>query len=332
MNDTITTPQAPSAPPPVKDGGAGLTPAQVVARLPKDATPAQQDSAIQANFKPGPVNWSKQPDTLHLPGHPVPKSIKDFDLQKLVNTSFFEGKPGYHPEIKGGRQGVAGDPIPYSIARDSTISTILLFCFVVAIVGFSQSARFIMLQFKTMFRQPSEKTTEISETASELRFLFFFVMQTCLLGALIGFFSMRDKIAANFTDDQHIAIVVFGIVILLYFLLRIALYQLTGWVFFDKKQTRQWMKFMLFSFSTIGVVLYPLVLLDAYFNLSVKTTLTCVAIIVILFKLLAFYKSFLIFFSKKAVYLQFFLYFCALEIVPLFAMLACLVVSGNYFK
>lgn len=332
MNDSIPVHQTPSAPPPAKDGGARFSTAQVVSKLPKDATPAQLDSAVQANFKPDPINWSSQPDTLHLPGHPVPKSMADMVFQKFGSGTFFEGKPYYHPEIKGGQQGVAGDPIPYNIARDDIISTILIFCFIVAVVGFSQSARFIVLQLKTMFRQPSEKTTEISETASELRFLLFFVMQTCLLGALIGFFSMRDKIAANLVDDQHIAIIVFGVVILLYFILKVVLYQLTGWVFFDKKQTRQWMKFMLFSFSTIGVVLYPLVLLDAYFNLSVKTTLTCVAIIVILFKLLAFYKSFLIFFSKKAIYLQFFLYFCALEIVPLFAMLACLVVSGNYFK
>lgn len=47
------------------------TPAQVLKRLPKDATPAQQDSAIQANIKPAKIRWSKMPDTLHLPGHPI---------------------------------------------------------------------------------------------------------------------------------------------------------------------------------------------------------------------------------------------------------------------
>ena len=216
-------------------------------------------------------------------------------------------------------------------ATDSIISTILVFCFIVAVIGFSQSSRFVIQQFKTIFRAPGKKATGIKGTATELRYLSFFVLQTCLLGALICFFSMREKMSDNFTDDQHIAIAVFGGIILLYLIVKIALYQLTGWVFFNKRQTRLWIKFMLFSFSTIGIVLYPIVLLDAYFNLSIQITLTCVAIIVILFKILAFYKAFLIFFSKKPVYLQFFLYFCALEIIPLFAMLACLVVSSNYF-
>jgi hypothetical protein len=48
-----------------------MTPYQVLRLLPKDATPAQQDSAIQAWFQPGEVHYSNQPDTLHLPGHGI---------------------------------------------------------------------------------------------------------------------------------------------------------------------------------------------------------------------------------------------------------------------
>ena len=304
----------------------------MVSWLPKDATPAQQDSAIQAHIKPEPINWSTQPDTLHLPGHPKPKTQADIVFQKLGSNTFIESLPYYRPGVKGGQPGVAGDPIPYNIANDNIITSILFLCFVAAIIGFSRSSRFIVRQAKSIFRQPSENTTEITETAEELRFQFFFVLQTCLLGALIAFLSMRTELADSFTTDQHLAIAVFFTIILTYFLFKAAAYQLTGWVFFDKKQTRQWMKFMLFSISTEGVMLYPLVMLDAYFNLSINTTLTCVAIIVVLFKILAFYKAFLIFFSKKSIYLQFFLYFCALEIVPLIAVLACLVISGSYFS
>lgn len=321
---------APAPKPQAVSSSAQPTPAQVVSWLPKDATPAQQDSAIQAHIKPEPVNWSTQPDTLHLPGHPKPKTQSDIVFQKLGSNSFIESLPYYHPGLRGGQPGVAGDPVPYNIANDNIITSILFLCFVAAILGFSRSSHFIVRQVKGIFRQPNENTTEITETAEELRFQLFFILQTCLLGAIIAFFSMRTQLADTFTNDQHLAIAIFFAIILAYFLLKAAAYQLTGWVFFDKKQTRQWMKFMLFCISTEGVMLYPLVLLDAYFNLSINTTLTCVAIIVVLFKILAFYKAFLIFFSKKSIYLQFFLYFCALEIVPLIAMLACLVISGSY--
>ena len=38
-----------------------ITPAMVLKWLPRDATPAQQDSAIQARFKPSEIHWSKRP-------------------------------------------------------------------------------------------------------------------------------------------------------------------------------------------------------------------------------------------------------------------------------
>ncbi len=66
-----------------------LTPAQVLSWLPKNATPAQQDSAIQAHFEPGEIHWSQCPDTLHLPGWPVGKSYRDVSLPQYYKESFF---------------------------------------------------------------------------------------------------------------------------------------------------------------------------------------------------------------------------------------------------
>ena len=75
--DELTTEETPSvvsqpAPMPKK-----LTPYQVLRQLPADATPAQQDSAIQANFHPENTHLSERPDTLHLPGHDKGKSYKE---------------------------------------------------------------------------------------------------------------------------------------------------------------------------------------------------------------------------------------------------------------
>ena len=54
-----------------------LTPKQVLSWLPKNATPAQQDSMIRAHIKPSEIHWSEMPDTLHLPGHEAGKSFRD---------------------------------------------------------------------------------------------------------------------------------------------------------------------------------------------------------------------------------------------------------------
>ena len=66
-----------------------LTPKEVLSWLPKDATPAQQDSAIQRHIKASEIHWSTQPDTLHMPGHSKGKSIRDVSLPQYYRESFF---------------------------------------------------------------------------------------------------------------------------------------------------------------------------------------------------------------------------------------------------
>ena len=88
------------------------TPSQVIGWLPKDATPAQMDSAIQRHIKPSEIHWSERPDTLHLPGHSAGKSYRDVSLPQYYRESFFSTDSMFHPELVGGRLGVAGAPIP----------------------------------------------------------------------------------------------------------------------------------------------------------------------------------------------------------------------------
>ena len=117
---------------PVVHHGQYLTPAQAISRLPKDATPAQQDSAVQAHAKFSEIHWSRQPDTLHMPGHNKGKSAKDIQIPQYYRESYFSGDTLFHPELPGGRQGVTGTPIPYTIAHDNFITSLLLGCFIIA--------------------------------------------------------------------------------------------------------------------------------------------------------------------------------------------------------
>ena len=63
--------------------------------------------------------------------------------------------------------------------------------------------------------------------------------------------------------------------------------------------------------------MYPAVLLLVYFDLPLDVVLYYFIFVVVLGKILAFYKSYVIFFRQKGGFLQIILYFCALEIVPL---------------
>ncbi|MBQ5407475.1 MAG: DUF4271 domain-containing protein, partial [Prevotella sp.] len=161
-----------------------LTPAQVLSWLPRDATPAQQDSAIQAHFKPSEIHWSEHPDTLHLPGHSPGVDLMKADLPQYYKESFFSKSSLFHPELPGGRYGVPGDPIPYTVRNDNLITSLLLICFIVAVIAFGNVRQFIRRQVKFFFSAPTESVVEESETVNELYFQLLLVFITSLLIAL----------------------------------------------------------------------------------------------------------------------------------------------------
>lgn len=309
-----------------------LTPAQVLSWLPKDATPAQQDSAIQAHFKPKPIHWSQQPDTLHLPGHDKGRSLRDVELPIYYRESYFDGKPCFHAELFGGRPGVAGDPVPYHLAGDNLITSLLLACFILMAVAFTHSRHFILRQAKTFFRVQRENTTTITETSEELRFQLFLTVQTCLLLALAYFFYTQRFVTDTFSTDHYRVIALYTGTIGACALLKAALYWLTGSVFFDGKSVERWMKSYLFLFSVEGVALFPLVLLQTYFRLPPEFVFIGIPIVVVLFKMLTFHKLYLVFFRQEGLFFHIFLYFCALEIVPTAALWGLLALINSYLE
>ncbi len=316
----------------VKKGHWQPTPAQVLRWLPADATPAQQDSAIQANIKPSPIHWSEEPDTLHLPGQPIGHSFRDINMPKYYRESYFTGKPYFNPDLYGGRPGVSGDPVPYSVSRDNVITIILLACFVLMAVAFSKSRRFMTRQVKMFFRYQREDATAITETSDEFQFQFFLVLLTCLLTGMVYFFYVYFYVADTFIIDQNLVVATFSSIVLGSVVVKALLYWLTGWVFFDHRRTELWLKSYLFLLSLEGVALFPIVMLHAYFGISVVAALVATAFVILLCRLLTFYKTYIIFFSQRRDYLQNFLYFCALEITPMVALWGVLTMASSYLK
>lgn len=309
-----------------------LTPKEVLSWLPADATPAQQDSAIQRHIKISEIHWSQQPDTLHMPGHPKGKSIFDISLPQYYRESFFSETPYFHPEVSGGRQGVAGDPVPYTVASDNLFTALLLGCFVLTVVAVARLKEFIVRQTRSFFRVQRGTTTEFTETSNEFLVQIFLVVQTCLLASLFYFLYTCMNAHDAFILEQPVIIGIFAAIFLVFFLLKYVMYESVGWVFFDVKKNVQWAKSYLLLISFLGLLLFPLVLLHAYFDLSTESAAIYVITVIIFVKLLAFYRTYIIFFNEKGSYLKYILYLCALEIVPLFALWGILTLTSQYLK
>ncbi|MBQ8046563.1 MAG: DUF4271 domain-containing protein [Prevotella sp.] len=309
-----------------------LTPADVAKWMPQDATPAQLDSAIQRHIKPAEIHWSEQPETLHLPGQPIGKSAYEVTLSDDFRETYYSKTQFTHAQLTADRSGVAGDPIPYTIAGDNLITSLLIACIIIALLAFQKTKRVVIQQAKHFFRTQRDDKSNISETTEEARFQFFLAFQTCLLCALIYFFYIQTDITDTFIIEQYQVIGVFTAEIGLYYILKSILYWTTHQTFFDGKKNEQWTKAVLFLISMQGITLFPIVMIQTYFGISVKTTWIYTLSVVILFKFFTLYKAHLIFFRKKADFLQIILYFCALEAVPLSLLWTCLQVTSNYLK
>ena len=310
-----------------------ITPAMVLSWLPRNATPAQQDSAIQSRFKPSEIRWSNRPDTLHLPGHDKGHNMLDVQLPQYYREGFFSKDSLFHPELPGGRYGVAGDPVPYSAHSDNIITSLLLVCFVMAIVSFAHARNFITRQTKNFFYLPHEGTTEVTETSNELRFQVFLVFLTCILFSLLFYFYTLNNYGDTFTlQSQYQLIAIFLCMTSGYFMAKLLFYTLVNNIFFDGKRNGQWIKSLLFITSLEGVLLFPIVILQAYFDLPIQDVIICITIVLVIVKFLTFYKCFVIFFRRNVVKFQIILYLCTLEIIPLLAFWGALVITANSLK
>ena len=310
-----------------------LTPGMVISWLPRNATPAQQDSAVQSRFKASEIRWSTRPDTLHLPGHDKGHNMLDVQLPQYYREGFFSKDSLFHPELPGGRCGVAGEPIAYSIHNDDIITSLLLTLFILAVIAFSNTRQFVIRQTKNFFNIHREGLTEITETAVEIRFQTFLAFLNCLLVALLFYFYTLYAIGDTFIlASQYILIAIFLALSSVYFLFKVMLYTFVNGVFFDGKKNRQWIKSYLYIYSVEGALLFPIVILWAYFDLSIQIAAIYVVIVLIIVKILVLFKCFLIFFRQSVVKLQIILYFCTLEIIPMFFLWEAMVYTANSLK
>ena len=259
-------------------------------------------------------------DFLQLLGRGQGQSMLDTQLPQYYREGFFSKDTLLHSELPGGLSGVPGAPVPYSIHNDSVITSILLGFFILVVWSFSYTHEFIIHQIKNFFYIPHETTSGMSETGTELRIHVFMVVLSSLLLSLLYYFYTIHFIGETFVlQSQYHLIAVYLVLMIIYFLAKGLLYTV-------------WLKTKLFISSMEGIVLFPAVLLQAYFDISEKNVIIYFVFVLIIVKILTFFKCYVVFFRRNVVKLQIILYFCALEMVPLLAFWGALDYVANSLK
>lgn len=308
------------------------SPWDIIKTLPETATPWQQDSAIRANYKFPQVDWAHYRNPLRTPTtRPTGFGKMNMSRPMYYSHSLVQPDSIYRPEYATYRQGVAGDPS--RTPSPATISS--LQCSLPALslpssplpsrepssTGSSRTSSIRSAKAPPRSPRPAASCASNSSCccrpACSSRWCYSSIPQLCR--------HILHRAAISHGWHLHR-------IFLLYFGVKALLYAVVNWIFFDRKKNEQWNKSMLFLSSIEGIALFPMVMLSVYFNLSLQTTVVYTAIVVILVKLLAFYKSYLIFFRKTSVFVQSFLYFCALELMPLGSLWGVLVLTDYYLK
>ena len=230
------------------------------------------------------------------------------------------------------RFGVLGHPIPNQLGNDDLTTITLLLCFVIIAISIAFARGFISRQLRNFFYEiHSDELNNI--TSNELRFEFFLVAIDCLLLGIASFIAAAEKMPGIFVlDTVFINILILSALFAGYFLSKWLMHLMVDPVFFGSKKTIQLFKVQLFITACSTALTLPLVMLLVFFDLSVEKCTFYFCSILILNKILTFYKCWFIFFRQNGFFLQTFLYFCALEITPLLAFCGVWLMTVNNLK
>ena len=310
-----------------------LTLADVLARLPRNATPEQQDSAIQANFRPDTIRYGNRPDTLHMPGTGIGTSIYEVTMPDIHDGGYATAATKTYTADGGSNYGVAGDPVPYTVRNDDVITGLLIVSFILVVVALSNLYRLIVRHAKDLLYVKQRDEAIITQTSSEVKFQFFLLAQACLQYAILQYFYTMHYIGDTLVlDSQYQLIGIYFAMYIAYYMCKGMLYSAVNAVFFGSKKNILWMQWFLFITAMGGVILFPVTLLQVYFDLQIQNVTFYLAFVLILVKMLSIYKAYFIFFNRAGGFVQIILYFCALEIVPATLFWGMLVITGNHLN
>lgn len=256
---------------------------------------------------------------IHIEKGPFAQKLDS--ITRITDSTFVNVKP----------TGIAGDPVPYQFRTDSIVTIILMVSFFLVVWVTSLSRHYLREQMKDFFHYRQRENLFSERTQTELRGQVFLIFQTCFLLAILFFDHTQEFQTEVFNQISPYKILGVSMAICcLYFALKIGAYTFVNNIFFERKKCEQWTEAYLLCILGMGLALLPLALLVVYFDFSFNNTAICFACIILVDKILLFYKCSRIFFNYSLGIVHLFLYFCTLEIVPIFILFRALIYANNF--
>ena len=166
-----------------------------------------------------------------------------------------------------------------------------------------------------------ENLFDVDVSGSGSRHILALIFASSLITAIFiyYYYEIQDGRMSS-GESTPLLLLCYAGAVLAYFFLKSILYYITNWVFFKKEQQKKWSDIYSDLLGVSSFILFPLVLVLVYSS-SYYTIIEYTFLIFFVFaKILLFYNCVKNFFNRIQGLFHLILYFCTLEIIPLFLM------------
>lgn len=227
--------------------------------------------------------------------------------------------------------GQSGDLVPYRLANDTLVTGTLLACLLLACFVIGRAMRPLALQIKSFFRFRGRNEDFSLQSEKSMNGGILVVLLESFVISLLFFSYAQYRLSDTFTTTSPYLMLLADIgICLVYFMVKTTCYKLVNWTFFSHEQRQQWLNgYKLVAFGK-AITLLPLAMVVLYFNLPIRVCIVACLVVIATYEILIFYKSKQIFFTLSFGTFPALLYFCTLELLPLFFLWEMLVESSKY--
>ena len=228
------------------------------------------------------------------------------------------------------QEGMVGELLPYQLRSDWMVTSLLFICFVLVCYVLMKASKYLQGQFSFFFSNKDRNGLFDNHTSSDIRYRLILISQTCLLSGFCLYDYFSESNSYLFSLVPHaLLLVLFISQIALFLFLKYVSYYFVNWIFFSEIKKKIWLSSFACVIIWCGFLLFPIVLLIVYFDLNPQISAILLMIVMILGKILLFYKCFSNFFNKMYGIFHLILYFCALEVAPDLILWKCILLANN---
>mgnify|MGYP000851660510 FL=1 len=231
-----------------------------------------------------------------------------------VDSSTFSVSSGQMPE------GFSGALLPFSQTVHSVFFLFFTFCFVIVAFWFNREGLTLVANFRNIFSGGMRRRTIFKEeiTTTGIWSEFFLIFQTILILTVVFFTFFWDKgISGLSVKNMVLVFLAVFLGILLFLSIKYLVYKLIGYIFIEWGIS-EWTEKYFRVVELMGVLIFIPAMFLVFVPGYAKIALFLLIIIFFIIMMVVFWNLLNVFAKNKVGLLNYFLYLCAIEIVPFF--------------